>query len=128
MATTHEILAAARELGKLIATHDAARRFEEVARQLQADTEAQRALNDFNRFMQKIAEKEAAGQPIEVADKRQLEALQNKVVRMGVLQKFQIAQMDYLDLMRQVDDAINAVEPPPLASAAAGPGLPSRGL
>lgn len=106
MATTEEIMASARELGKLIAQHPAAKKFEDTLRKLQADVEAQRVLNDYNRLLQKLGEKEQSGQPIEVADKQQLEKLQTGVIRNPTLRDFQIVQMDYLDLMRKVDDAL----------------------
>ena len=107
MATTQEILQAASDLGKLIASHPASKKVEEVATRLQADVEAQRALNDFNRLMQKLEEKQQSGQPIEVEEKKSLEKLQAAVIKNPVLRNFQMAQMDYLDLMRQVDEAMN---------------------
>ena len=107
MATTQEILDAARALGKLIATHDAARKFDKCLTKLGADRDAQRLLNDLNRHTGLVAEKEQKGQPIEVDDKRKLEKLQGEVVRNSVLREFQILQMDYLDLMRKVDEVIS---------------------
>ena len=118
MATTQEIVQAAQALGKLIATHPAAARFESVMHRLQQDTEAQRALNDLNRLGEKLAQKEMQGQPIEVAEKRQLEQLRARVSTNLLLGEVQMAQMDYLDLMRQVDEAISG--PEPAAAAPAG--------
>jgi cell fate (sporulation/competence/biofilm development) regulator YlbF (YheA/YmcA/DUF963 family) len=106
MATTQEILSAAREVGKLIASHDIARKLESAMSRLQGDVEAQRVLNDYNRHLQKLGEKEQSGKPIEVSDKQQLEKLQNAVIRNPLLRDFQMAQMDYLDLMRKVDEAM----------------------
>jgi cell fate (sporulation/competence/biofilm development) regulator YlbF (YheA/YmcA/DUF963 family) len=106
MATTQEILSAAREVGKLIASHDIARKLESAMSRLQGDVEAQRVLNDYNRHLQKLSEKEQSGKPIEVSDKQQLEKLQNAVIRNPLLRDFQMAQMDYLDLMRKVDEAM----------------------
>lgn len=106
MATTSEILNAARDLGKLIRTHDAAAKFEKTVEALQKDVEAQRVLSDYNRHLNSLAEKEAHGRAIEVEDKRKLEQLQQKVIMNPLLQKFQMAQMDYLDLMRKVDEAM----------------------
>lgn len=125
MATTQEILKAAAALGELISSHDAAKKLESVARSLQGDIEAQRILNDFNRAMQAVAEKEAAGQPIEVADKKKVENLQGAVIRNPVLRQFQTAQMDYLDLMRRVDEAIQggpAAQPASGSPPVEGPG------
>ncbi len=107
MANTQEILKAATDLGKLIASHEAAKKVEGAIGKLQADVEAQRLLNDFNRAVQAVSEKEAQGKPIEVADKHKLQELQNKVVKNAVLRDFQLAQMDYLDLMRKVDEAMS---------------------
>ena len=106
MATTEDILKRARELGELIQGHPAAKKLETVLAKLQADIEAQRAMNDYNRLLQSLGEKEAAGQPIEVDDKRKLESAQKAVMRNATLRDFQVAQMDYLDLMRKVDEAI----------------------
>ena len=107
MATTQEILDAATELGKLVATHASADTFGQALKALQADLDAQRTLTDYHRHLTAVAEKEAAGKPIEVDDKKKLEDLQNKVIHTPVLRDFQLSQMDYLDLMRQVDSAIS---------------------
>ncbi len=119
MATTEEILEAARQLGKLLASHPAAIRFEETVRKLQNDVDAQRVLNDYNRHLETLAQKQAAGQPIEVEDKRRLDALQQKVIEHPLLQELQVVQMDYLDLMRRVDEAMSPGSP-----AAAPPNVP----
>lgn len=107
MATTQEVLAAARDLSELIAKHEAAQKVEEVMKKLEADVEAQRLLNDLNRHVATLAEKESSNQPIEVEDKRKLETLQGGVSRNVVLRDFQMVQMDYVDLMRKVDQAIS---------------------
>ena len=127
MATTAEILKAAEEVGKLIATHDAARKFEASVKKLQADVEAQRILADFNRTLAKLGEKEANGQPIEVAEKRDLEQKQNLLIRNAVLREFQMAQMDYLDLMRKVDDALGGAPGGPATGAPVGAAGPVMG-
>lgn len=75
-------------------------------------------LNDYNRLLQALAQKEAGGRPIEVEDKRKLEQLQGAVVRNPVLRDLQVAQMDYVDLLRQVDELIQGGAP----DAAPGPG------
>lgn len=110
MATTPEILDAADKLGKLIATHPAAKRIEDVMKRLQGDREAQRVLSDFNRHMQALGQKEQSGRPIEVDDKRKMDTLQTAVAQNLTLRELQMAQMDYLDLMRQVDDRVGGGE------------------
>lgn len=117
--TTEDLLKRAHELGDLIAEHPTAKKLEDVLRRLQADVEAQRAMNDYNRHLQALGDKEAQGRPIEVADKKKLEQLQNAVIKNAVLRDFQVAQMDYLDLMRRVDEAIQGGPAQP-AGAPAG--------
>ena len=107
MATTQEVLAAARDLGELIAKHDSAQKFEEILKKLEVDVEAQRLLSDLNRHVSTLAEKESGNQPIEVEEKRKLETLQGEVSRNVVLRDFQMVQMDYVDLMRRGDQAIS---------------------
>lgn len=103
MSTTEQVQEAATKLGKLIAEHPATKKFEEVVKKIEADTEAQRLMNDLNRHGQAIAEKEAKGQPIEVDDKHKLRDLQQAVAMNSLLSEMQMVQMDYVDLMRDVD-------------------------
>lgn len=119
MATTQEILDAAHALGKIISTHEVARKLEDAVGKLQGDLEAQRVMTDYQRFLNSLAEKESQGRPIEVADKKKLDDLQNQVIRNPLLRAFQMAQMDYLDLMRKVDAAISGESPEAPAPAAA---------
>lgn len=126
MATTQEILDAARKLGELIASHEATERYRETIENLQDDTEAQRVLTDLNRHISTIAEKEQKHQPVEVEDKQKLEQLQKAVIRHPLLQKFQMAQMDYVDLLRKVDDAMTQQAEP--AEAPPGTTPPPGGI
>lgn len=120
MASTDEILRKARELGELISQHESARKLEDVLKRLEQDAEAQRALNDYNRHLQTLSEKQQQGQPIEVEEKHRLETLQRQVVMSPVLRDFQTAQMDYVDLMRKVDEAMTGQTPGGAAGAAGG--------
>jgi cell fate (sporulation/competence/biofilm development) regulator YlbF (YheA/YmcA/DUF963 family) len=110
MATTPEILDAADKLGRLISTHPAAKRMDDLMKRLQGDREAQRVLGDFNRHMQMLGQKEQTGRPIEIDDKRKMDTLQAAVAQNLTLRELQMAQMDYLDLMRQVDDRVSGGE------------------
>ena len=118
MATTQQVLEAATHLGKLIAEHEAAKKLEATGERLKQDTEAQRLLSDYNRHMKAIREKEADGKPIEVEDKRQLEKYQQDVTQNNLLRDLQMVQMDYLDLMRRVEEAMH---PAPVQQASAPP-------
>jgi cell fate (sporulation/competence/biofilm development) regulator YlbF (YheA/YmcA/DUF963 family) len=106
MATDDQIMKSAAELGEMLGEHPKVGRLEAAIKKLKEDTEAQRALSDLNRHLQAVTEKEMAGQPIEVSDKRRLQELQSEVVHNLVLREFQLAQMDYVDLVRRLDDAM----------------------
>ncbi|MFP4144800.1 MAG: YlbF family regulator [Phycisphaeraceae bacterium] len=121
MTSTQEIVDAARKVGELIAEHDAAKKMEDVLKRLEDDRDAQRILTDYNRQVQEVAQKEMQGQPVEVEDKRKLEDLQKKVVTSPVLRDLQMAQMDYVDLMRKVDEAIGGQTPTPAGGPAINP-------
>jgi len=111
MASTDEIMKQATKLGELIAEHETSRRLEKAVAGLQADLEAQRAMTDLNRYAQSLETKARSGQPIEVAEKRKLETLESAVVANPLLVGLQRAQMDYVDLLRQVDGAITGKAP-----------------
>ncbi|MEM1099809.1 MAG: YlbF family regulator [Planctomycetota bacterium] len=109
MSDEHTILDAADALGKLLADHPITQKLEGLLKQLDADTDAQRLMNDLNRHNQTLAEKQTKGEPIEVDDKRKLQELQQNVAMNSILRDLQMAQMDYVDLMRKVDERIGGV-------------------
>ena len=123
MASTQEILSKADEIGKMVGEHETSKRLEAAMKLLQNDLESQRMLSDFNRTLQALAQKEAAGKPIEVEDKRKLETLQSHIVRNPTLRQFQTAQMDYLDLLRKIDERINGTPAEGAGAAAGGAGV-----
>lgn len=106
MASDEKLIQSAQELGALLGENPKVARLEAAIKKLREDTQAQRALNDLNRHLNAVAQKEMSGQPIEVADKQKLRDLQNTVVHNLVLREFQLAQMDYVDLVRKLDDAM----------------------
>ena len=60
----------------------------------------------YQREAEKVARKQQNNEPIEVAEKRRLQELQDQVIANPLVSKLQIAQMDYLDLMRRVQQII----------------------
>lgn len=124
MATTDEILAAAKKLGELLAAHDASTKFADAVKKLSSDIDAQRAVTDYERTMQTLSQKQQMGQPIEVAEKQKLQELQQVMSTNIVLGQVQKAQIDYLDIKRKAFEAIEAETEvdaePPMAEAGAG--------
>ena len=108
MSDKQAILDAATDLGKMLKDSDAVGRLKSAAKAFQDDVTAQRTVVDFNRFLQTLSQKEQQGQPIEVADKRKLTELQDAVAGDPQLRAMQKAQMDYVDLLRAIDQSIQA--------------------
>lgn len=129
MASTQEILEQAAKLGELLAEHESSKAMESSVKALQSDTASQQALGELNQFAASLEQKAAQGQPIEVAEKRKMEELQQAVVLNPLLAGFQRSQMAYVDLLRQIDDAITgrsaeeAAAPAPAPSPIVGPGM-----
>ncbi|XAM01698.1 YlbF family regulator [Phycisphaeraceae bacterium D3-23] len=121
MASTEEILKQAAELGDLLAEHEASKSMESAVTALQNDPASQQALTELNQYAAGLEAKAAQGKPIEVADKRKMEELQQAVVLNPLMANFQRSQMAYVDLMRKIDDAITG-RPADEAAGAAGPG------
>ena len=107
MADTNEILAAAGNLGGLIATHPTIKTYKEIARQLDLDVAARDLLSQYEQLIERLSQKEAQMLPIEVSEKRAFEQLQQSIALQPTLKRFAQAQADYMDLMRKVQENIN---------------------
>src|SRR5262245_5330996 len=107
MADTQEVLNAAAGLGALIATHPAVAAYKETIRQLDLDVGAKSLLQQYEQLIEVLSAKEAQMQPIEVAEKKQFEMLQQSIMMNPMLKKFATVQGEYMDVMRKVQEAIN---------------------
>ncbi|MCC5827959.1 MAG: YlbF family regulator [Phycisphaeraceae bacterium] len=129
MSQEEAITKAAKELGELLKEHPAVKRLQQVTSEMSRNSDAQRLVNEMNQHIEKLAEKEMTGRPIEVAEKRKLQELQQAVTLNIAIRNFQNAQMDYLDLMRKVDDAMGLVtrQSAPAPGSPGTPGSPASG-
>ncbi|MEM6749013.1 MAG: YlbF family regulator [Planctomycetota bacterium] len=105
-ATTQAVLDKAKEVGALLARHEAVRKLDAATAALESDVEARRAANDLARLADELAQREAQGQPATEQDRAKLTQAQAAVARSAALRGFQVAQMDYLDLLRSIDRQI----------------------
>ena len=102
------ITAQAAELGKLIAASPAGTAILKTRKELQADEQAHKMLEGYQEQMQKIAQLEKDGKPIEPEDKRKLVELQQEVASQSTLKRWIKAQADFAQLMHEVNQAIAA--------------------
>jgi cell fate (sporulation/competence/biofilm development) regulator YlbF (YheA/YmcA/DUF963 family) len=108
MADDQNLLAEARKLGALIASQQVVQSYRDLARQVDLDISARSLLEQFEQAMEALAVKEASGQPIEIAEKRNIQSLQQSVTIHPLLKKLVDSQMEYMGLMRKVQEAINS--------------------
>ena len=101
-----DVLDIARKMGEAIAQSDAFARLRAAEERIKQDESAMKASDDFNAMALKMARLEEENKPIEVADKHEFKRLQEAVLEDRVLQDHLAAQADYVDMMRQVNEAI----------------------
>ena len=106
MAEIDEVLEQAKRLGELIRTHPRYVTLRESDAAIRADKAATDALEAYNKAATEIARKEAATQPVEVAEKQELQRLHGAVAANETIKTFTLAQADYAELMRRMNDAI----------------------
>jgi len=101
-----QVMELAQSLGKAIAASSQAQKLVDARKQLSAQPQVEQLLKDFQQQSEKIARLEKEQKPIEVEDKHKLEELSSKLVSNDLFKKFTAAQVDYVDLMRKVNDAL----------------------
>ncbi|HEY4328637.1 MAG TPA: YlbF family regulator [Phycisphaerae bacterium] len=130
MADTQQLLQAAGSLGALVGTHPAVEAYKSTVRQLELDVGAKTLLQQYEQLIEVLSMKESQMQPIEVAEKKQFEQLQQSIMMNPTLKRFGQVQHEYMELMKQVQESINAGMmgklPAESAPAIAAPAAPSK--
>jgi cell fate (sporulation/competence/biofilm development) regulator YlbF (YheA/YmcA/DUF963 family) len=96
----------AARLGKLIAGSPQAVNLRAARDALDAEPEIVKTLEEYREQTIKIAALEEEQKPVEVQDKHRLQELNDQLISSAVFKRYQAAQVEYLDLMRRVDDAL----------------------
>jgi len=102
----NEMVELAEKLGKTISESREARTYREARKVLHEHKDVLQTLDDYQAQAQKVEQLEAEQKPVEVEDKHKLDELHGKLISSDVFKKFTAAQMDYVDLMRKVNQAI----------------------
>ena len=111
------IIEQAERLGKSIADSRQAQAFRAAQEQFDKDPDALELYKDYQEQSQKLAALEAENKPIEVDDKHKLEQLRAKLLANETFKKLSAAQVDYVDMMRRVNTAMQQHMSPPEAPA-----------
>jgi cell fate (sporulation/competence/biofilm development) regulator YlbF (YheA/YmcA/DUF963 family) len=124
-ADTQQIIAEAEKLGQLVATHPAVQRYKDAQRAVAADPEAGRLLADFDRTIDALGRQEQAGMPVTDAQRMQLEAVQSRIVSHLKIKALNLAQVEFVDILRKVNQTVQAqVQGPAAGGAPGGPPAP----
>ena len=101
-----KLVVEAGKLGELIAQTPASRAFLAHREELDKDKEAMGIVEDYQKQLQKIAELERGGKPVEPEDKHELTALQQRLASNDTLKGWMKAQADFSELMGKVNKGI----------------------
>ena len=120
---TQQILAEAEKLGQLVAQHPAVEKYKQAQKAVSEDPETNRAMAEFQRQFETLARQEQSGMPMTDAQRQQLESVQSRIVSNIRVKALNLAEVDFIDLLRKVNQTIQGklVDLPP-AARGAGPG------
>ncbi len=100
------IIEQAKKLGKAIAGSPQAAALRAARAEIDKHDDVKKTLSEFQQHIQKVARLEEENKPIEVEDKHKLQELQDRLLASDVFKKFTEAQVEYVDLMRKVNQAL----------------------
>ena len=103
---TQQLMDEAEKLGRLVAQHPAVARYKQAQKSVADDPEAARLLADMDRQIEALARQEQAGLPITDAQRGALEAAQNRVVSHIKIKNWNMAQVEFVDLLRKISQTI----------------------
>ena len=105
---TNQILAEADKLGQLVAQHPAVERYKSAQRAVAEDPDANRTMAEFERQLESLARQEQTGMPVTDAQRQQLENLQSRIVSNVKVKNLNMAQVEFIDLLRKVNQAVQS--------------------
>jgi cell fate (sporulation/competence/biofilm development) regulator YlbF (YheA/YmcA/DUF963 family) len=121
---SEQILQEAEKLGQLVAQHPAVSRYKQAQKAVAEDPEAGRLLSDFDRQLESLARQEQTGMPVTDAQRMQLESLQSRIISHLKIKALNMAQVEFVDLLRKVTQTIQRplADQPPGGNGGAGGG------
>jgi cell fate (sporulation/competence/biofilm development) regulator YlbF (YheA/YmcA/DUF963 family) len=96
----------AKELGEALADHPIMKKYNEARMKMESDPTAKQLIQDYETTARQLEQKAHTGRPIEPEEKRTLSTLQGKVVSNEAVKRWMEAQVEYMNLLRQVNDEV----------------------
>ena len=100
------IIDMAEKLGKAISESPQAVKLREVRKELDQHKDVLEPLQQYQEQARKLEQLQHENKPVEVEDKHKLRDLHEKLVASEVFKRFTAAQVEYVDLMRQGNQAL----------------------
>jgi cell fate (sporulation/competence/biofilm development) regulator YlbF (YheA/YmcA/DUF963 family) len=120
---TQQILDEAAKIGELLLQHPAIARYKQARKTVEEDSEATRLLGELDRQVDAIQRQRQAGIPPTDAQQQTIESLQNKIVSHIKIKALNMAQVEFVDLLRKITQTIQKPLNDAPAAAPAGPRL-----
>jgi cell fate (sporulation/competence/biofilm development) regulator YlbF (YheA/YmcA/DUF963 family) len=105
---TQQIMDEAGKLGDLAAQHPAVARYKDARKAVEQDTEANRLLADFDRQIEALQRQQQSGMPVTDAQQQTLEALQSRLVSHLKIKALNMAQVEFVDLLRRITQTVQS--------------------
>ncbi len=122
---TQTILDAADKLGDMLKDHPAVVKYKATQKSITEDADASRLLREFDRQLEALGRQEQTGMPVTDAQQQQLQALQTQIMSHIKIKAMNLAQVEFVDLLRKVSQTYQSklVDAPAAAQgrAPAGP-------
>ena len=125
---TQQLIADAEKLGAQVAQHPAVERYKQAQKAVSEDPDARNAMADFERMLESLARQEQSGMSITDAQRQSLESLQSRIVSNLKVKALNMAQVEFIDLLRKINQAIQSKVIDMPAGAAGGAGARAPGL
>lgn len=103
---TQQILAEAEKLGNLVAQHPAIEKYKSAQKAVSDDPDAGRAMAEFQKQIETLSRQEQSGMGITDAQRQQLESLQSRIVSNIKVKALNMAEVEFIDLLRRVTQTI----------------------
>jgi len=105
---TQQVVQEAEKLAALIAQHPAVDRYKAAQKAVTDDPEASRLMATFEQQYEALSRQQMQGMEITEAQQQQLERLQAQIVSHIKIKNLNLAQVDFVDLLRRVSQKIHA--------------------
>jgi cell fate (sporulation/competence/biofilm development) regulator YlbF (YheA/YmcA/DUF963 family) len=125
---TQQIMDEAGKLGDLAAQHPAVTRYKDARKAVEQDPDANRLLADFDRQIDTLQRQQQSGLPVTDAQQQSLEAIQSRLVSHLKIKALNMAQVEFIDLLRKITQTIQSKLTlqeggPPAGAGGGGPRL-----